>query len=156
MKLSKKIYLDTSVPSAYYDNEKPERQEQTKEFWKNLKNQEVFISELVENELGQVEDDDFKRKLLNLISKYKVLKVNKEVENLANEYMKEKIIPERFRNDALHIAVAVVNNVKFLISWNFKHLVNIKTRHMVNLVNIKKEYGNVEIIAPPELPAEGG
>ena len=93
MKLSKKIYLDTSVPSAYYDNEKPERQEQTKEFWKNLKNQEVFISELVENELGQVEDDDFRRKLLNLVSKYKVLKVNKEVENLANEYIKEKIIP---------------------------------------------------------------
>ena len=147
-----KFYLDTSVPSAYYDNEKPERQEQTKEFWKNLKNHEVLISELTVDELEQVEDDDFKKKLLNLVSKYKVLKINKKVEDLAEEYIKEKIVPGRFKNDAIHIAVAVINNVEFLVSWNFKHLVNIKTRQMVNLVNAKNGYENIEIIAPPELP----
>ena len=151
MKLPTKLYLDTSVPSAYYDSEKPERQEQTKEFWENLKNHEVLISELTKDELKQVEDDDLKEKLLNLVSKYKVLKINKEVEDLAGEYVKEKIIPERFKNDAIHIAVAVINNVKFLVSWNFKHLVNIKTRQMVNLVNAKKGYEDIEIIAPPEL-----
>jgi predicted nucleic acid-binding protein len=59
--------------------------------------------------------------------------------------------PEHYKDDAIHVAVAVVNNTDLLISWNFRHLVKVKTRRMVNLVNEVLSYPHIEIIAPPEL-----
>lgn len=53
--------------------------------------------------------------------------------------------------DANHVAVAVTHGVGFLASWNFKHLVKVKTRREVNLVNSLNGYGVIEIVAPPEL-----
>jgi len=51
----------------------------------------------------------------------------------------------------VHIAIAVVNDVDYLISWNFKHLVKVNTRRIVNLTNILLGFNQIEIIAPPEL-----
>lgn len=146
-----KIYLDTSVPSAYYDDEKPERQELTKEFWSKIKNTKIYISELVNQELDLIEDESLKKKMFNLIENFEVLKLTEEIKKLADEYVQERVVPEKFKNDAVHIAAATIENVNSLVSWNFKHLVNIKTRQMVNLVNLKKGYKPIEIIAPPEL-----
>lgn len=144
------VYLDTSVPSAYYDDEKPERQELTKEFWLKINDAKVYILELVNQELNQIEDKILKEKILKLLDNFEVLQLTDEVKKLADEYIKEDVVPKKFKNDAIHIAVAAVNNVNFLISWNFKHLVNVKTKQMVNLVNVKNGYKEMEIIAPPE------
>ena len=92
-----------------------------------------------------------KEKLLGLIKGCFVLDIDTKVESLAGAYIKAGIFPRKYLNDALHIAVAVVNGIKFLTSWNFKHFVNVKTRQMVNLVNLKEGYGVIEIIAPPEM-----
>ena len=54
-------------------------------------------------------------------------------------------------SDANHVAVAVVNGIQYLASWNFRHLVKIATRRLVNLVNALVGYGQIEIVAPPEL-----
>ena len=86
-----------------------------------------------------------------LLDRCIVLKLNDEVAALADAYVEAGVLPRRYFNDALHIAVAVVHGIKFLVSWNFKHFVNVKTRQMVNLVNLKEGYGVIEIIAPPEL-----
>jgi len=144
------IYLDTSVPSAYYDDEKPERQELTREFWLKINTAKVYISELVNQELNQIENKILKEKILKLLKDFEVLQLTDEAKNLADEYIKEEVVPKKFKNDAIHIAIAVVNSVYFLISWNFKHLVNVKTKQMVNLVNVKNGYKEIEIIAPPE------
>lgn len=145
-----KIYLDTSVPSAYYDSEKPERQELTKEFWLKIKNSIVHISELVKQELSQIENENLRRNISKLIKKFKVLKLTNKVKKLSEEYIKEGVVPERFKNDATHIAISTINNMDFLISWNFRHLVNVKTKRLVNAVNKKNGYKKIEIIAPPE------
>lgn len=145
-----KMYLDTSIASAYHDNEKPERQELTKEFWLKIKSSKVYISELVKQELNQVENEILRKKLLELIGNFVELKITEEIRRLAEEYVKEQIIPEKFRDDAIHIAIATINDINFLLSWNFKHLVNVKTRQMVDLVNLKKGYKPIQIIAPPE------
>jgi predicted nucleic acid-binding protein len=145
-----RIYLDTSVPSAYYDNEKPERQDLTKEFWLKTNTCETHISELVKQELNQVENEVLKKRILKLIRNFVILKLTDEVEELAEEYIKENVIPEKFRSDAIHIAIATLNNIDLLISWNFKHLVNVKTKRIVNLVNAKNGYKEIEIISPPE------
>lgn len=79
------------------------------------------------------------------------MNITTEVEELADEYMNKGIVLDKFRNDAVHIAVAVINNIDFLISWNFRHLVKVKTRKIVNLINELLGYPHIEIIAPPEL-----
>lgn len=86
-----------------------------------------------------------------LTKNFKVLISNDKVKELAEEYIKEGIVPEKFKNDAIHIAIATVNNIDALVSWNFKHLVNIKTREEVNLINKNKGFKSIQIIAPPEL-----
>lgn len=144
------IYLDTSVPSAYYDGEKPERQELTKEFWQKIKDYEVYVSELVKQELNQIGDETLKGKMLKLIGDFKALKSTDEVKKLTDKYIEEGVVPEKFESDVLHIAIATANGVDFLISWNFKHLVNVKTKRMVNLINVKNGYKEIEVIAPPE------
>ena len=146
-----KLYFDTSVPSAYYDGRTKERMELTKEFWGKVDSYELYVSTLVIDELNQVTPKNLRENLLKLVNHCIILKLDGEIEDLAEAYVKAGILPQKYFNDALHMAVAVVNGIKFLVSWNFKHFVNVKTRRMVNLVNLKEGYGIIEIIAPPEL-----
>ncbi len=146
-----KLYFDTSVPSAYYDTRAKERMELTKEFWHKTDAYELHISTLVIDELSQAAPKNLRENLLKLVDNCAVLKLDGEAEVLAEVYVNARVLPQKYFNDALHIAIAVVNGIKFLVSWNFKHFVNVKTRQMVNLVNLKEGYGVIEIIAPPEL-----
>jgi hypothetical protein len=66
-------------------------------------------------------------------------------------YVAQGIFPQKYYDDALHVAIASVNQVSILLSWNFRHLVKLKTRRMVSLVNVHEDYMPVEIISPPEL-----
>ena len=145
------IYLDTSVPSAYYDDRNLERQRQTREFWSNLANFDVFVSGLVLEEIGRFKNHSKKRLLLDLLEGVQVLSLTEESETLAGEYVKRGIIPLKYRDDAVHIAVSVVHGMDYLVSWNFEHIVKVKTRRMVGLVDAEKGYKPIEIIAPPEL-----
>lgn len=145
-----KVYLDTSVISALYDERTPERLQLTQKAWNNLNKYKVCISELVLDELKAAPDE--KRKyFLDSVSEFKVLNILQEAKDLANEYIAADIFPEKYRDDALHVAIAAVNNIKYLLSWNFEHLVKVKTRKMVSLINTKLDYNEIEIIAPPEL-----
>ena len=147
-----RIYFDTSVPSAYYDKRTKERMELTRTFWEHkIGGYELHVSNLVIDELSQTEPLDLKKKLLKLIDRCEILKIDNEAEVLANAYLEAGILPQKYFNDALHISVATVNGIKFIVSWNFQHFVNVKTRQMVNLVNLREGYGVIEIIAPPEL-----
>lgn len=147
-----RIYFDTSVPSAYYDKRTKERMEFTKNFWEHkIDGYELHVSTLVIDELSQTDPLDLKKKLLKLVDRCEILKIDNEAEVLASAYIEAGILPPKYFNDALHIAVATVSGIKFIVSWNFQHFVNVKTRQMVNLVNLREGYGVIEIIAPPEL-----
>lgn len=146
-----KIYLDTSVISALFDTRTPERQRLTKKAWINFKNYEVYISEKVLYEINQTNDSQKRALLSEAISGYNVLAVTAESKDLANEYIKQGIFSEKYFSDALHVALASVNGINYLLSWNFNHLVKVKTRRLIVLVNAIKDYPAVEIITPPEL-----
>lgn len=145
------VYLDTSIISAYYDARNPERQKQTREFWGKLKGYQVLTSALVLTEIGKLRDSTKKGKLLKLLEGAEELPVNEECQRLADEYLEKGIIPTKYRDDAVHIAVAVVHSADYLVSWNFEHIVKVKTRRMVGLIDAEKGYKPMEIIAPPEL-----
>lgn len=145
------LYLDTSVISAYYDDREPEKQEQTKEFWKKLAEYQTFTSEIAVREIRENKDLKRKEKLLRLIEEFEILGLNTAAKKLADEYVRENIIPEKYRDDALHLAIASVNGLDILVSWNFEHLVNRKTRLQTNLVNSLQGYKTIDILAPLEL-----
>lgn len=150
MKEIKRVYLDTSVISALFDSRAPERQSLTQVFWDSLKNYDVYISQKVLTEIND-SHAPLREKLLNIVKDFHILIITEESEDLAKEYVKNGIFPEKYYDDALHVALASVNNISYLLSWNFSHLVKVKTRRLVSLVNASKEYPPVEIIAPPEL-----
>lgn len=145
-----KVYLDTSVISALFDERNAERKNYTEEFWKELRDYEVYVSTRVNEELDAA-SDEIRAEMIDKIRGFKILEITDEVERLAEEYLSKGVFPERYKDDAIHVAVAVANNIDFLISWNFRHLVKVKTRRMVNLINEIMGYPHIEIIAPPEL-----
>jgi len=72
-------------------------------------------------------------------------------ESLAKEYIHYGAIPESYHEDAYHIAIAVLNNIDYLLSWNFKHMVRKKTRDIVRMVNTLNGFRQLEIMTPAEV-----
>ncbi|MDR2088872.1 MAG: PIN domain-containing protein [Clostridiales Family XIII bacterium] len=148
--MKNKVYLDTSVISALFDERTPERMAQTSVAWNTLAILTYFFSELVIAELERT-PPNIRKKLIGATFGFSVLPLTEEARGLAAEYVTQGIFPQKYYDDALHVAMASVNRIGVLLSWNFTHLVKIKTRHMVALVNAMKDYPAVEIISPPEL-----
>jgi len=146
------LYLDTSVLSAYYDERAKERKDATIKFWENvLPNYKVYISEVTLKELEDTRNETLRKKFKALIESFKVLKINNRVRDLANAYIGKGVFPEKYLNDALHVAVASFYGISYVVSWNFEHLVKVRTRKSVNLVNVLEGYKEIEIISPQEL-----
>jgi len=148
--LKTSIYLDTTVISALFDERTVERLYQTQQFWKHINEYTVFISELVIDEIKGA-SQPLQDKMLEKIASFTSLSITDEVQYLAELYIKNGIFPEKYFDDALHTALASTNQIGILLSWNFTHLVKVKTRRMVALINAIHNYGPVEIISPPEL-----
>ena len=73
------------------------------------------------------------------------------MEELAKEYVKYGAVPESYPEDAYHIAVAVLNEMDYLLSWNFRHIVRRRTKDVVRMVNTLRKLKQIEIITPGEL-----
>ena len=87
-------------------------------------------------------------------SHIEALALSTEAEDLAAAYIRDGAIGVRMRADALHIALATVARVDVLVSWNFKHIVNLKKIHAYNAVNLKRGYPLLEIRTPREVPGD--
>ena len=147
------LYIESSVFNFMFAEDALEKQKITKTFFiEKLKNFEGYVSDLVFDELDKTKEPK-KSALLDLISKHplKILKINEETLKLARIYVSEKIIPEKFLNDALHIAVATVNRIDIIVSWNLEHIVKIKTIVGVNKINLKQGYKQIFIVTPEEI-----
>lgn len=145
-----KLYLDTSVFSAYYDERTPERMKMTREFWPILEQHEKLCSELTIEELGQAHSN-LRERLLALTQNFTILNVTDGMRELAEVYVEEGVVPSRYLVDVIHIAAAVLGDADILVSWNFRHLVRRSTRLLVNYINTKQGYRAIEILAPPEV-----
>jgi hypothetical protein len=77
--------------------------------------------------------------------------LNDEVTRLAEEYWRQGALPPRMIADAQHIALATVAQVDVLVSWNFKHIVNLSRIHKYNSVNLREGYPLLEIRSPQEV-----
>lgn len=103
-----RIYLDTSIFSAYYDDRAPDRRAQTEEFWARIAAFEASTSELAREELQKTPDRDRRMKLLKLLDSLDVHSVTEEIKKLAQNYVKAGVFAPVMLNDAVHIAAAVI------------------------------------------------
>lgn len=150
-----KIYIDTSVFSAFFDFNKPVRQVITEKWINhNLMNYEAYLSGLVLMEIRATPNELLRKRLLDLVESLplQIIEITPEVESLAHAYRK-KVIPNEI-NDSLHIASASIYQLDAIVSWNFKHIVNLKTIHGIHEVNLNRNLKIVEIVSPQNLEGD--
>ena len=80
-----------------------------------------------------------------------VLEITDAAVGLSEVYVREGIIPVRYQNDALHVAIAVCHALDVVVSWNMKHLVNVRKVQRINAVNLRYALPAVRINTPEEL-----
>ncbi len=146
-----RVYLDTSVFSAYYDDRTTDRQAETQTMWPRLAESEASTSELASVELARTPNPTLRLKLEQLLEGFSIHPLTDEMRSLADRYVEQKVFSPLMFNDALHVAAAVVTGQNVLLSWNFKHLVNRLRRAKINDVNTSLGLPTIEIVAPPEL-----
>lgn len=146
-----KIYLDTSVISALFDRRSPEIMKWTQEFWKMIEKYEVYVSDVVVTEIQETPDVELKENMSKALRDLSQLEVDENAEKLSRQYVRYGAVPPRYRKDALHIAIATVNHIEILVSWNYRHIVRRKTKEVIRMVNSLYNYPLLEIVAPPEL-----
>jgi len=144
----KSIYIDTSVFGGYFDIE---FSRDTIPFFEKLisKKIEIIVSETLELEIYRAPSFiiDFYESLGNL----KKVELTVEAENLALKYIDEKVVGKTSLADCQHIALATISNVDVLVSWNFKHIVNLERIRGYNSINIREGYKMIEIRTPKEI-----
>lgn len=143
-----KLYLDTSIPSAYYDTSKPLRQLMTQKWFENeAKNYQLYASVITVGEIDKLSNEIKKNNIKELLFSYKVkiIELTDEIITLSKKYISEGAIPPSESEDALHIALAVINQIPNLASWNFKHIVSINPIRKIHQINSKQNLQLIEI-----------
>jgi hypothetical protein len=145
-----RVYIDTSVIGGCFDEEF--------EYWSNwlMKNlrsgtKTPVISDLMLNELRLAPSNvrELWDSIPEEIQEFVIL--DEEAKELASWYIRAKTITEKYEEDAQHIALATINKVDVLVSWNFKHIVNFDRIRAYNSVNLRLGYSMLEIRSPREI-----
>lgn len=146
-----KVYLDTSVISALFDKQNPERRSLTESFFSGMKDFEPYISEITVAEIQKTPDSALRQKMIEVISLFSIISLSDEVEELTKKYIYHGAVSKEYREDAYHVAIATLNEMDCFLSWNFKHIVRRKTRDIVRMVNSLNNLKSIEIMTPAEL-----
>ncbi len=148
--MRQRFYFDTSVFGGIYDEE---FEEETALLFEKVKLGQIkcVYSNLTESELTNAPErvrnffiqlkDECKEKVI----------VSPEALKLAQTYVDEKVVGETSLDDCIHIALATLNRVDVLVSWNFRHIVNIYRIRGYNSVNLRLGYSTLEIHSPKEI-----
>jgi predicted nucleic acid-binding protein len=146
----KRIYIDTSVFGGYFD---AEFEVSTKLFFEEVQNQKIkiVISEILELELYKAPQHviDFYETIPEEIQEK--VELTNEAKELADKYILEKVVGKTSKTDCQHIAIATVSRADVLVSWNFKHIVNLEKIRGYNSINFREGYPMIEIRTPKEI-----
>ena len=147
--MKRRIYIDTSVIGGYFDDE---FEVATRLMFDRIKEKDflIYFSEVNEAELAFAPQHI--KDVKNIIPKdcLRFIEIDDEVEALTQTYISEKALGKSSENDAYHIALASVNRLDCLISWNFKHIVNFDKIKMFNSINLRLGYPLIDIRSPLE------
>lgn len=153
-----KIYLDTSVISYLAQEDAPEKMLNTITLWQMFKagKYDLYLSTVT---LQEIEDCPEPKKsiLFQHLSeiKYTIIDIKQMVSDIARQLIDMRILPPKSYDDCQHIAAAVETGCDCIVSWNFKHIVNIKTIRGVRAITNLKGYKPIEILNPSVLLESG-
>ncbi len=148
--MKQRIYIDTSVVGGFFDEE---FKNDTIPLFERLEKGEIIfvVSDLLDLEL--INAPQKVRDLLHNFStdKFNRIELTEEAIKLADTYIAEKVVGKTSLEDCRHIAMATIDKVDVLASWNFKHIVNLDKIKGYNSVNLKLGYQMIEIRSPKDL-----
>ncbi len=157
--MKKSVYIETSIPS--YLTARPSRdiraaawQQITGQWWDEARaDYELFTSELtvVEASAGNPEAA---RRRIEAIKEIAELAIDEEVQQLAELLISEGGIPAAAGADALHVAVAAVHHIDYLLTWNCRHIDNATKKPVIRTICTNAGYSYPEICTPMELLPE--
>ena len=149
-----KVYLDTSVISYLEQEDAPEKMDNTLKLWDMFRKNEykVYLSTVTEKEISACPEPK-RSKLLEYMRQieYHVLSITSEMLSVSQKIIEMGILTSKSYFDCLHIAAALVGGCDCIASWNFKHIVNIKTIHGVRAVANLEGYHTIDIVNPEVL-----
>jgi predicted nucleic acid-binding protein len=148
--MKQRVYIDTSVIGGCFDQEFEE--------WSNRLIYEFQSGQKIAviSDITYREIDLAPEKVQKIISTIpsdfiEEILIDTETEELAQSYIKAGAVSQKFYEDALHIAIATIIKADILVSWNFKHIVNIDRIRKYNSVNLMNGYSTIEIRTPREI-----
>lgn len=146
-----RIYVETSVWNFQFAEDALEKQEITRQFFVEARQGlfELYASDVVLQELRAASEPRRSQLLrfLDLVGPT-LLDVSPAAIALGDEYVRAGAVPARYANDGLHVAVATVEDMDILLSWNMKHIVKSATRRKVHGINLLAGYHAIEISTP--------
>ncbi len=145
----RKLYIDTSVIGGYHD---AEWMTDTRLLWQQAKagHWQLVTSIVAEAELKNA-PANVREVFSSTFEVSTILDTSVEIEELAQAYLAAGVVPPKFADDALHVAMATVHSIRLIVSWNFKHLVNVRREDGFNAVNILHGWPAVRIVSPKEI-----
>ena len=152
--MKQRIYIDTSVVGGYFDDE---FSSDTVPFFERVISGEltIILSDLLEAELLRA--PLFVREILLTIPSQSIEKISLSPEaiELADKYIDAKVVGKTNRADCQHIAIATLSKADVLVSWNFKHIVNLDRIRGYNGINYQNGHNMIEIRTPKEISKYG-
>ncbi len=133
------VYVETTVVGHIASRLHPvasvlARQQVTREWWDSARDRyELFISDLVVTECGDG-DTDAALERLDIVAEINILRTTDAANELAAALLVARAVPESEPRDALHIALTAINGIDYLATWNFKHIMNPSTQHLIDEV----------------------
>ena len=148
--MKQRIYIDTSVVGGYFDEE---FKETTIRLFERLENNEIIfvVSDLLDLELINAPTNVRELLYKYPADKFERIELTEEAIKLGDTYILEKVVGQTSLEDCRHIALATINKVDVLASWNFKHIVNLDRIKGYNSVNLRLGYQMIEIRSPKDL-----
>ena len=152
--MKQSLYLETSVVGAYLDNGEPFRRDLTIRWWEHeMPDYRAVVSPLVERELERLAEPH-RSSYLKLIASLEQVELTEEATILAEGYVARGIFHRKFIADALHVAIASVHKVDYLVTWNFGHLANVRRQARIKLFNTAAGFYVPMIVTPEFLVSE--
>ena len=142
------LYLETSVVGAYLDNGEPFRRDLTIRWWEHeLSEYQAYSSVLVRRELERL-PEPHRTGYLNLVKPLDELELTDEVAILADGYIDRGIFHRKYIADAIHVALAAVHKIDYIVTWNFGHLANVRKQARLRLFNTSAGFFSPVIVTP--------
>jgi predicted nucleic acid-binding protein len=149
-----KLFLDTSFLSHLDAPDTPDKMNETHKLWNEVKLglYDAVISDIVIEEISRCAEPKLSV-ILDYLSEieYQRVDANDEIEKIATQIISLGILKEKSRDDCMHIGAAVASGCDYIVSWNFKHLVNVKTIKGVRAITNLLGYNNIDIVQPTML-----